>query len=153
MSLPEGPVIAVSVDSFGPLPVTPRGNTYILLFTDSFSRRADMYAVTATEFTAEGTTNILINRYIPFWGCPRSILSDNGLQFRSKLSHAVYELIGVREIATSSYHPNGNGGVERVSHTMAQTLAMVVNELQITGMSRSLTSNLRTTIRSALPPV
>ena len=80
MSLPEGPVIAVSVDSFGPLPVTPRGNTYILLFTDSFSRRADMYAVTAAEFTAEGTANIPINRYIPIWGCPRIIFSDNGLQ-------------------------------------------------------------------------
>ena len=37
---------------FGPLPVTPRGNTYILLFTDHFCRRADMFAVTAAEFTA-----------------------------------------------------------------------------------------------------
>ena len=126
---PEGPVIAVSVDSFGPLPVTPRGNTYILLFTDSFSRRADMYAVTAAEFTAEGTANFLINRCIPLWGCPRSILSDNGLQFCSKLSQAVYKLLGVRKIATSFYHPNGNGGVERVNHTMAQMLAMVINEL------------------------
>ena len=29
-----------------------------------------------------------------------------------------------------SYHPDGNGGVERVNHTMAQMLAMVVNELR-----------------------
>ena len=65
MPLTEGPGIAVSVDYFDPLPVTPQGNTYILLFTDRFSRRADMYAVTAAEFTAEGTANILINRYIP----------------------------------------------------------------------------------------
>ena len=28
------------------------------------------------------------------------------------------------------YHPNCNGGVERVNHTMAQMLAMVVNERQ-----------------------
>ena len=40
-----------------------------------------MYAVTAAEFTAESTADILINRYIPLWGCPCSILSDNGLQF------------------------------------------------------------------------
>ena len=38
--------------------------------------------------------------------------------------------MGVRKLATSSYHPNGNGGVERVNHTMAQMLAMVVNERQ-----------------------
>ena len=153
MPMSEGPAIAVSVDYFSPIPVTSPGNTYILFFTDRFSRRADMYAVTATEFTAEGTTNILINRYIPFWGCPRSILSDNGLQFRSKLSHAVYKLLGVRKISTRSYHPNGNGGMDRVNHTMAQMLTVVVNELQISGMSGSLTSNLRTTIRSALLPV
>ena len=36
----------------------------------------------------------------------------------------------MRKIATSAYHPNGNGGVERVNHTMAQMLAMVVNERQ-----------------------
>ena len=46
-----------------------------------------------------------------------------------KLSHAAYKLLGVRKIATSSYHPNGNGGVERVNHTMAQMLTMLVNEL------------------------
>ena len=44
-----------------------------------FSRRADMFAVTAAEFTAEGTANILVNQYIPLWGCPRTILSDYGL--------------------------------------------------------------------------
>ena len=53
--LPEGPGIAVSVNYFDPLPVAPRGNTYILLFTDRVSGRSDMYAVTAAEFTAEGT--------------------------------------------------------------------------------------------------
>ena len=51
-----------------------------------------MYTVTAAEFTAEGTANILINRYISLWGCPRIVFSDNSLQFCSKLSQAVYNL-------------------------------------------------------------
>ena len=85
MPLPERPGIAVSVDYFGPVPVTPRGNTYILLFIDRFSRQANMYAVTAAEFTAEGTDNNITNRYIPLWGCPRSLPSDTGLQVCSKL--------------------------------------------------------------------
>ena len=130
MPLPEGPDIAVSVDYFGPLPVTPRVNTYIQLFTDRFSRPADMFPVTAAQFTAEGTANILVNQYIPVWGCPRTIRSDNGLQFCSKLSQAVYQLLSVHKLATSSYHPNCNGGVEEVNHTIAQMLVMVVNERQ-----------------------
>ena len=80
MPLPEGPGISISVGYFGPLPVPPRDNTYILLITDRFSRRADMFAVTAADFTAEGTANILVNQYIPLSRCPRTILSDNGLQ-------------------------------------------------------------------------
>jgi hypothetical protein len=122
--------VAISVDYFGPLPTTPRGYSYILLFTDRFSRRANMYAVTDAEFTAEGTADVLVNKYIPVSGCPISILSDNGLQFCSKLSVAILKLLRVRKIATSAYHPSGNGGVERVNHTMAQMLAMVVNERQ-----------------------
>ena len=77
--LPNGPGVAVSVDYFGPLPITARGNSYILLFTDRFSRRADMFTVTTAEFTAEGTANILVNRFIPLWGCPSTLLSDNEL--------------------------------------------------------------------------
>ena len=52
-----------------------------------------MYAVTAAECPAEGTANILINRYIPLWGCPRSILSDNDLRFSSKLAVPLAKVI------------------------------------------------------------
>ena len=128
--LPNSPGVAVSVDYFGPLPITARGNSYILLFTDRFSRRADMFAVTTAEFTAEGTANILVNRFTPLWGCPSTLLSDNGPQFCARLATAVYKLLGIHKLTTSAYHPSGNGGVERVNHTMAQMLAMVCNEHQ-----------------------
>ena len=62
--LSNSPGVAVSVDYFEPLPITARGNSYILLFMDHFSRRADMFAVTIADFTAEGTANILVNRFI-----------------------------------------------------------------------------------------
>ena len=44
-----------------------------------------MFPVTAAEFTTEGTANVLVNKYIPLWGCPRTIISDNDLQVCSKL--------------------------------------------------------------------
>ena len=113
-----------------PLLVKPRGNTYILLFTDRFRHRADMFPVTPAEFTAEGIANILVNQYIPLWGCPRTIRSENGLQFCSKFSQAAYQLLDVDKLATSSYHPNYNRGVEHVKHTIGQILSMVVNGRQ-----------------------
>ena len=89
-----------------------------------------MYAVSAAEFTAEGTADTLVIKYIPLWGCPASFLSDNGPQSFSKLLLAVHKLLGMRKIVTSAYHPNGNGGVERINHAMAQMPAMVVSERQ-----------------------
>ena len=128
--LPNSPGVAVSVDYFGPLSITARGNSYILLFADRYSRRADMFAVTTAEITAEGTANILVNRFILLWGCPSTLLSDNGPQFCARLATTVYKLLGIHKLTTSAYHPSGNGGVERVNHITAQMLAMLCNEHQ-----------------------
>ena len=38
--------------------------------------------------------------------------------------------MGIPKLTTIAYQPSGNGGVERVNHTMAQMLAMVSNEHQ-----------------------
>ena len=105
LPLPNGLGITVSVDYFGPLPLTPRGNVHILLFTDRFSRRADMFAVSAENFTATGTADILLNEYIPLWGCPVTLLSENNQQFTSKLATIVYDRVGIRKVDTSAYHP------------------------------------------------
>ena len=64
------------------------------------------------------------------WGCPRTILPDKEFLLCSKLSPVAYKFLGELKLATSSYHPKGNVGVERVNYTMAYILAMVVNERQ-----------------------
>ena len=68
MSLPKRPVIAVTVDCSGSFAVTPRASTYILLFPDRCSRRADMFAVIAVELISEVITNINTHRYITVLG-------------------------------------------------------------------------------------
>ena len=89
-----------------------------------------MFAVIAAEFTAEGTANILANRFIPLWGCPSTLLSDNGLQLCAQLAMSVYKRMGIHKLTAHAYHPSGNGGVGRVNHTVAQILAMVCNDHQ-----------------------
>ena len=54
-----------------------------------------MYATTEAEFTASGTADIFIDRYIPLWGCPVTLLSDIGRQLCSKISRALYERLGI----------------------------------------------------------
>ena len=72
------------------MPSTPQPRTVVSTSSPESGRYVP---VAAAEFTAEGTANILVNKYIPPRGYLRTILSDNGLQFRSKLSQAVYQLL------------------------------------------------------------
>ena len=129
LPLPSGPGVAVSVDYIAPLPVTSRGNCCILLFTNRFSRRVIC--------TPSLLRSLLLKTPLAFWSTSTYLFggvwlasSDIALRICSKLPLAVYKLLGMRRIATSAYHPNGNGGVERVNRTMAKMLAMVVNERQ-----------------------
>ena len=105
-----------------------------------------MFPVTSAEFTAEGTANILVNQHIPLRRCPRTTRLDNGLHFCFNLSQAVYQLLGVHNLATSSYYPNCNEGVERVDHIVAQMLAMVGRSDKTIGTCIRPTSNSLTTI-------
>ena len=130
MPLPSGPGQIVSVDYFGPLPITRKGNKHILLYTDRFSRHIAAYAMTQDERTAEGTARVFVEQYIPLWGCPHTLLSDNGSEFVARLSLAIYKLMKIRKIATTAFHPKSNGGVERVNHSLAQMLSLVISEQQ-----------------------
>ena len=89
MPLLQGPGIAISVDYFRPLPVTPRGNTYILLITDRFGRRADMFAVTAAPLRAQSTF-WSINTF-PYGGAHAPYSRTTASSSSPK---AVYQLLG-----------------------------------------------------------
>ena len=110
-----------------------------------------MYATTEAEFTASGAADILIDRYISFWGCSVTRLSNNGLQVCSKCSCALYERLGIHKITTSAYHPCANGGVGRINHSMDLMLAMV-NDNNLIGTCESYTCRARTTTPSAPLP-
>lgn len=87
-----------------------------------------MYAVSVAKFTAEEIADILVNRHLPLWRLPISLLSNHGHLLCFKLSLDVYKRLDMRKIATGTHHPDGNDGVEQVSHTVAQKVAIIVNE-------------------------
>ena len=56
-----------------------------------------MFAVTAAEIPAEGTANVIINRYYPSGDARASVIPDSGLHVYSKLSRAVYIISWIPE--------------------------------------------------------
>lgn len=120
----------VAFDILGPLPTTKKGNKYILLLVDLFSRHAEPYALTSDEKTATGCATKIADDYIIRWGCPKYLLSDRASEFTAKVAQDVYRMMGAKKRFTSSFHPQTNGCVERLNHTICQMLSHVVSSQQ-----------------------
>lgn len=89
LPLSSGSSVGVSIGYFRPLPVTPRGNAYALLFTVRSCQSAGMHAVAAVKFKHR---EALDDMYVLLCEWPVSLLSENGLQFCPKLPFVVYKL-------------------------------------------------------------
>ena len=130
--LPSRPGEMVAFDILGPLPETRRGHKYILLVVDLFSRHVEPYALTSEEKTAIGcASSKLAEDYVVRWGCPKYLLSDRGSEFTAKVARDVYRMLGAKKRFTSSFHPQTNGCVERLNHTVCQMLSHVVGAQQL----------------------
>ena len=61
---------------------------------------------------------------------PAELLSDRGKAFLSKLLHKVYDLMGMKKVNTTAYHPQMDSLVERFNHTLTSMLRGLKARLQ-----------------------
>lgn len=78
-TLPESPGQVLSIDLFGPLPLTPRGNKYILVVMDQFSKLTKLYLLKNQKL--DSIINTLQLEHFGKIVIPKEILSDNRGQF------------------------------------------------------------------------
>jgi transposase InsO family protein len=93
----------VLVDLYEPLPPAWNKVSYILVVLDNFSRFIGLYPL--CKATAVAVTNRMINNYIQAYGRLKCIVSDHGVQFKSKIWQSRLREIGVPPTMTSVYHP------------------------------------------------
>lgn len=122
--MPSKPFQIVQWDIVGPLPITKNNNKYILVIIDLFSKWVEAFPITNLDsvILADRLVNDVICRY----GIPRQLHSDNGTNFKSNLIKNVCEIFGIYQTNTTAYHPEGNGGVERVNGTIMKMLSKAV---------------------------
>uniref|UniRef100_A0A1A8JI38 Gypsy retrotransposon integrase-like protein 1 n=1 Tax=Nothobranchius kuhntae TaxID=321403 RepID=A0A1A8JI38_NOTKU len=100
----------------------------ILVMTDQFTRYA--WAVPTQDQTAETTARAMWLNVIRVFGCPARFHSDQGANFESSLVQQLCQLYGVSKSRTTSYHPAGNGAVERMNQTLLNMLRSLEAERQ-----------------------
>ena len=101
----------------------------ILVITDHFSRLA--YAARTYTQTAQVVARVLDERFFAYYGWPDSIITDQGAAFESKLMREFCEMIGVKKLRTSIYHPEGNGQCERFNQTLIGMIATLRDKKKV----------------------
>ncbi|KAH9087395.1 hypothetical protein Ae201684P_000806 [Aphanomyces euteiches] len=122
----RGPFGLLVVDALCPLPTTNRGNKYILVFADYFTRWVEAFPV--ADLKTSTFSRVLIDEVLCRFGIPDKLLSDRGSNFVSELATTMYTTLGIHKLASASYHPQGQGLVERFNHTIVQMMKIYVND-------------------------
>jgi transposase InsO family protein len=125
MPIPKEPMEMMGVDFVGPFQTTGRGNKYILVFVDHFTRWAETFAT--TDMTATTVAQLFLDRIVCRFGAPLHLLSDRGKQFIGEVMEEVLRLTMTKALRTSGYHPQTNGVVERFNKSLVASLRALCN--------------------------
>ncbi len=115
----------VATDIVGPFPESSKGNSYILVASDYFTRWVEAYAIPNQEATTVATK--LIDEMFCRFGIPARLHSDQGRQFESEVVQEVCRVLHICKSRTTPYHPQSDGLVERLNRTLLSMLATTVH--------------------------
>ena len=121
----EYPFEKVGIDLLGPFPVSVAGNVHIIVAVDYLTKWCETKAVPTA--TAVEVANFVVEQLILRHGTPRSLVSDQGKCFMSRLMKAVLNKLGVEHRPSTPFHQQANGLVERTNHVLADMLSMYVD--------------------------
>ena len=81
------PLERIAMNISGPLPVTERGNCYILVVGDYFTRWKEAFQM---DVDVQTVARILADEFICHMGVPATIHTDQGRNFESTLIKELY---------------------------------------------------------------
>src|SRR6266540_2935225 len=114
------------VDVVGLLPITPKGNQYIIVAVEYLSKWQEAKAV--TEANTLSISNFLYQNIICQFGCFTHLHTDRGTEF---VNEVVEKLIGrfrVKHHRSTPYRSQANGLVERFNKSLCDSLVKLVDE-------------------------
>ncbi|GBN01692.1 Retrovirus-related Pol polyprotein from transposon 412 [Araneus ventricosus] len=122
------PFERMALDILGPFPVTAKGNRYILVLMDYFTKWTETIPIPDQE--ASIVAEELIRSWISGYGMPMILHSDQGTNFNSALFTELCKLLGILKTRTTALHPESDGMVERFNRTILKYLSLFVSRNQ-----------------------
>ena len=122
------PMERVAVDILGPFPQTIRGNRFVCVAMDYFTKWPEAYPLPNHE--AATVAGVLVDKFFARFGVPHELHSDQGREFESAVFRECCQLLGVKKTRTTPLRPQSDGMVERYNRTLGQELAKYCQEGQ-----------------------
>ena len=119
----ENPFHMITMD-FLELPLTASGNRYCLVVSDYFTRWPEAFALPDQKAITVART--IVTGTVCRHGVPEVILSDQGRSFDNEVVKALCQMLNVKKVRTSPYHPQCDGLVERLNRTLLPMLSTFV---------------------------
>ena len=86
----------LQMDIVGPLPVTKKGNRYLLTLQDNLTKYSDAIPLATMDSIAVALT--LAEQFVSQFGCPRVIQTDQGSNFVSKVMSNICKIFKIQRI-------------------------------------------------------
>lgn len=124
----EYPWQVIALDIMGPLPRSKRGNAYLLVVADWFSKYTLLLPM--KQAVAAVIAKFVENQVFLVFGVPQYVICDNGTQFAGSVFKKLMEKYHVQKIwYNARYHPQANF-VERINKTIGTAIRCYVKDNQ-----------------------
>ena len=104
------PFHTLGVDYVGELPPSPSGNKWILTAVCPYSNY--LHAIPVPDKIATTAANALFHDVFLQLDFPSALQSDCGGEFFNALLHRITQLLLIKQVFTSGFHPRLNGATE-----------------------------------------
>ena len=108
------------IDIVGPLPTTPAQKKLLLVATDYFSKWIEADAFSSIK--DRDVTRFIWKNIIYRFSIPRSIVSDNGPQFDSRVYRDFFQELKIKNLYSTPRYPQSNGQAEASNKTLLTAL-------------------------------
>jgi hypothetical protein len=110
LTIASGPSQRINADLFGPLQNSERGNMYILVITDAFTKLTQLTPLNGKDATTV-TKAMMDNMYT--FGVPHTVDTDQRPECLSQMQNILFDSLNIDRKVTTGYHPRCNGAAEQ----------------------------------------
>ena len=115
-----------SLDLAGPLPISKRGNRFVLVMIEHFSKWIELVVLPRKESSL--VADAFLQRVLTLYGAPAEVLTDQGTEFAGQFQ-SLCDVALIDHRRTSRDHPQADGLAERMVQTVKFSLRKYALEI------------------------